>query len=78
MNVSGVIFFPLEPKKQRSKKKKITPDLRLCERWTGSHHAAILAGTPVDPGTRIPSWFIPQDTHTISVCFIAISLTMYV
>ena len=32
MNVSGVIFFPLEPKKQRSKKKiikKITPDLKL-------------------------------------------------
>ena len=28
MNVSGVIFFPLEPKKQRSKK-KITPDLKL-------------------------------------------------
>ena len=28
-------------------------------------HAAILAGTPVDPGTRIPSWFIPQATHTI-------------
>ena len=28
LNVSGVIFFPLEPKKQRSKK-KITPDLRL-------------------------------------------------
>ena len=23
MNVSGVIFFPLAPKKQRSKKKKI-------------------------------------------------------
>ena len=29
MNVSGVTFFPLEPKKQRSKKKIITPDLRL-------------------------------------------------
>ena len=32
MNVSGVIFFPLEPKNQRSNKiiiKKITPDLRL-------------------------------------------------
>ena len=28
MNVSGVIFFPLGPKKPRSKK-KITPDLRL-------------------------------------------------
>ena len=27
MNVSGVIFFPLEPKKQRSEKKP--PDLRL-------------------------------------------------
>ena len=27
MNVSGVIFSPLEPKKQRSQKKK--PDLRL-------------------------------------------------
>ena len=31
MNVSGVIFFPLEPKKQRNKKIIIiiTPDLRL-------------------------------------------------
>ena len=32
MNVSGVIFFPLEPKKQKSQKKIIiiiTPDLRL-------------------------------------------------
>ena len=29
MNVSGVIFSPLEPKKQRSKKKK-NPDLRLA------------------------------------------------
>ena len=26
MNVSGVIIFPLEPKKQRSKKKKNDPD----------------------------------------------------
>ena len=32
MNVSGVIFFSLEPKKQRSKKIKIiTPDLRLLD-----------------------------------------------
>ena len=30
MNVSGVIFFLLEPKKQRSKK-EITPDLRLAD-----------------------------------------------
>ena len=32
INVPGVIFFPLEPKKQK-KRKKITPDLRLsfCE-----------------------------------------------
>ena len=29
INVSGVIFFPHEPKKQRSKR-KITPDLRLA------------------------------------------------
>ena len=35
MNVSGVIFFSLEPKKQRSKKiKKITPDLRLLDNYT--------------------------------------------
>ena len=27
--LSLYVFFPLEPKKQRSKKKKITPDLRL-------------------------------------------------
>ena len=30
INVSGVIFFPLEPRKQ---KKKITPDLRLAQLW---------------------------------------------
>ena len=32
MNVSGVIFSPLEPKKQRSQKKK-TPDLILAYTW---------------------------------------------
>ena len=34
MNVLGVIFFPLEPKKQRNKK-KLTPDLRLNESTKG-------------------------------------------
>ena len=37
MNVSGAIFFPLEPKKQRSRK-KITPDLRLAQGGTVSHY----------------------------------------
>ena len=37
MNVSGLIFSPLEPRKQRSQKKIITPDLRLGRTEGDSH-----------------------------------------
>ena len=50
MNVSGVIFSPLEPKKQRSQK-KITPDLRLtCLRMGAPPKVAGVMG-PATPYT---------------------------
>ena len=41
----------------------------LCERWKIQHNSSTAPywPGPVDHGTRIPSWFIPQVTHTI--CF---------
>ena len=60
LNVSGVIFFPLEPKKQRRKKKKKeeekkTPYLRLVCLKFGQLHVELTTSEVVVMHLRSPT-----------------------
>ena len=75
MNVSGVIFFPLGPKKQRSKKKKITPDLRLLK--TVPSVPLICFSWQFKALLHIGYWSLYLATDFIDVLFRALNVTFF-